>query len=86
MNMIYDIRNVGYEFMAAEECMKKHDENGAITHYTLVIRNYEYADNEYMINPDTPFIMNECGHEMKFPSLSFMVRKAEEELAKLRKK
>lgn len=84
--MNYDIRNVGYEFLQAEQCLKENDIEGAITHYDLVIKNYEYADNEYLIAPDHAYTITEFGEEMNFPSINSMVRKAEKELRELRRK
>ena len=83
--MHYDIRNVGYEYLQAEKCLKEKDIDGAKLHYQLAIDNYEYADNEYILEPDHEYSMVEDGVETNYPSLYFMREDAEYKLRKLKK-
>lgn len=82
--MYYDIRNVGYEYLQAERCLKDRDYKQAIVHYQAAIDNYENADNEYLLAPDEEYIIEEDDVQTTFPSLWFMREDAENKIRKLK--
>lgn len=63
---MYDIRNVGYEYILAEECYKKGDFELAAKHYQSAIDNYNNADNEYVLSPDSPYTIIEMGETISY--------------------
>ena len=84
--MSYDIRNVGYEYLIAETCANNGDIENAIKHYQSAIDNYEYADNEYLLNPDSPYSITECdGSTQSFPSVNEMVDESYMKIERLSK-
>ena len=82
--MYYDIRNVGYEYLLAEQCLQAKEYEQAIAHYKAAIRNYEYADNEYILNPDHEYSIVEGDIETHYPSPIFMRSDAEEKIDKIK--
>lgn len=85
--MMYDIRNVGFEYMQAVSCAKNGDIEKAIKHYQSAIDNYEYADNEYILSSDSPYTITEYdGSTQSFPSVSHMVEESYRGIRKLRNK
>ena len=73
--MEYDIRNVGYEFMIAEELYQLRQYKEALEHYNNAIKHYEYADNIWVLS-DAPYQITEDGITTYYPSTSDMVSKA----------
>lgn len=82
---MYDIRNVGVEYMLAEQYSKNGDIENAVMHYQATISNYKYADNEYLISPSSPYSVTECGETITYPSINEMIQKSYIALKKLRK-
>lgn len=82
---MYDIRNVGYEYMMAEQCRKDGDKENAIKHYQSAIDNYNNADNEYMLSPNSPYEITELGETISFPSVNEMVSDSYKRIRKLKK-
>ena len=66
---MYDIMNVGHEYMMAEKCRKDGDVENAIKHYQSAIDNYKYADNKYTLSPDSPYEITDLGETISFPSV-----------------
>lgn len=67
--MYYDIREVGYEFILAEEFYMEGDLENALKHYKSAIANYEHADNEHLLSTDSPYSIVKYGKTMSFPSV-----------------
>lgn len=85
--MMYDIRNVGLEYMQAVSCAKNGDIENAIKHYQSDIDNYEYADNEYILSSDSLYTITEYdGSTQSFPSVSHMVEESYRGIRNLRNK
>lgn len=82
----YDIRNVGYEYMQAVSCVEKGDIENAIKHYQYAIDNYDNADNEYILPPDSPYTIMEYGSTQSFPSVKRMVEESYRKIRELRHK
>lgn len=84
---MYNIRNVGYEYMIARQCVTDGDLKNAIKHYQSAIDNYEHADNEYILPPNAPYsITTKAGETISYPSVNEMVRKSYKEIRKIKRK
>jgi tetratricopeptide (TPR) repeat protein len=83
----YDIMKVGDEYEIAKVYERRGDREKAIKHYQLAVDNYQYADNEYLLSPDSSYqITSDDGSTETVPSVNSMVRKSYKKLRKLRKK
>lgn len=83
---MYDIRNVGYEFILAEKMYNEGDLENAAKHYQSAIDNYNNADNEYLLSPDSPYTITEMGKTISIPSVNDMVDKSYDRLRKIKSK
>lgn len=83
--MFYDIRNVGYKYMAALHCLESKEIAKAICHFKAMISNYEYCDNEYLLDPVKEYTLIASCVATKYPSPRFMRNEAEKRIYKLRK-
>lgn len=81
--MAYDIRKVAYEYMMAEILRKEGDLDNAIKHYQSAIDNYEYADNEYLLDPDSPYTETVDGETVSYPSAKELAEKSYVKIWKL---
>lgn len=82
---MYDIRNVGYKYMMAEECRNNGDIENAVKHYESAINNYEYCDNEYILSPSSPYSIIDFCKITTFPGINEMVDKSHKMLYKLKR-
>lgn len=74
---MYDIRNVGFEYIQAVSCAKNGEIENAIKHYQSAIYNYENADNEYILTPDSSYTITEYdGSTLSFPSVNHMIEES----------
>ena len=79
---MYDIMNVGHEYIMAEKCRKDGDVENAIKHYQSAIDNYKYDDNEYTLSPDSPYEITELGETISFLSVNKMMYNKEFDIVK----
>lgn len=83
---MYSVLNIGYEYMKAEECLKAGYIDEAIKHFELAIANYENADDEYKLSPNSSYTIEEYGEKLCFPSINTMISKSYKRLQKLKSK
>lgn len=85
--MYYDIRNVGYEYMAAEDCLKKGILEDALAHYKNAIDNYDNCDNlQAMPSFDEPYTESGPDYVVQYPSVDDMVNKSYSMVNKINRK
>jgi hypothetical protein len=83
----YDILKVDEEYEIAKLYEKRGDIWHAIKHYQLAVDNYQFADNEYLVSPDSSYIIQWADGTVESHSgVVSTVNKSYRKLRKLRRK
>jgi hypothetical protein len=83
----HDIMKVDEEYEIAKLYEKRGDIKHAIEHYQLAVDNYQYADNEYLLSPDSSYIIKWADGTVESHSgVESTVNKSYRKLRKLRRK